>query len=291
LTVAKTTAPNRSPFSAEERVDDMLLRRYRERNDLHAREQLVERLMPMVHRLARMYPAHEHADDVVQVAALGLAKAIDRYDPERGVPLRGYAVPTILGEIRRYRRDHCWAVRPPRRLQERILKVTRCVERLTARDGQSPSAPVVAAELGETEEDVVEALVAGRAYLADSLDAPAFFQDPEAGATLGDSMGASDDGYDRSEYRELLESLRDELGKEDWAVLQLRFAADWTQEEIGKAFGVSQMTISRRQRAALEKLRQRLGRDTALLEELGLIPDEGETLPGERGAPAAAALA
>jgi RNA polymerase sigma-B factor len=291
LTVATTTAPNRSPFSAEERVDDMLLRRYRERGDRHAREQLVERLMPMVHRLARMYPAHEHADDVVQVAALGLAKAIDRYDPERGVPLRGYAVPTILGEIRRYRRDHCWAVRPPRRLQERILKVTRCVEHLTARDGHSPSASVVAGELGETEEDVVEALVAGRAYLADSLDAPAFFQDPEAGATLGDSMGVSDDGYDRSEYRELLESLRDELGREDWAVLQLRFAADWTQEEIGKAFGVSQMTISRRQRAALEKLRQRLGRDTALLEELGLIPAEVETSPREGDALPEVALA
>ena len=122
------TAPTtpRSPFSAEERTDDLLLRRFRD-GDVHAREELVERLMPMVHRLARMYPAHEHADDVVQVAALGLAKAIDRYDPEFGVPLRGYAVPTILGEIRRYRRDHCWAVRPPRRLQERILKVTRCV--------------------------------------------------------------------------------------------------------------------------------------------------------------------
>jgi RNA polymerase sigma-B factor len=266
------TAPTtpRSPFSAEERTDDLLLRRFRD-GDVHAREELVERLMPMVHRLARMYPAHEHADDVVQVAALGLAKAIDRYDPEFGVPLRGYAVPTILGEIRRYRRDHCWAVRPPRRLQERILKVTRCVERLTSRDGHSPAPSVVAAELGETEEDVVEALVAGRAYLADSLDAPAFFQDEEAGATLGDSMGGEDDGYDRSEYRELLESLRDELGQEDWAVLQLRFAADWTQEEIGKAFGVSQMTISRRQRAALERLRQRLGRDTALLEELGLF--------------------
>ena len=266
-------SPNRSPFSAEERIDDLLLRRYHD-GDVHAREELVQRLMPMVHRLARMYPAHEHADDVVQVAALGLAKAIDRYDPRFGVPLRGYAVPTILGEIRRYRRDHCWAVRPPRRLQERILKVTRCVERLTAQNGRSPAAAVVAAQLGETEEDVVEALVAGRAYLADSLDAPAFFQDEEAGATLGDSMGGTDEGYDRSEYRELLDSLRDELGKEDWAVLQLRFAADWTQEEIGKAFGVSQMTISRRQRAALERLRERLGRDSALLEELGLVRDE-----------------
>ena len=78
--------------------------------------------MPLVHRLARAYPAHEHADDMVQVAALGLAKAIDRYDPARR-PLRGYAVPTITGEIRRYRRDHCWAVRPPRTLQELVLKV------------------------------------------------------------------------------------------------------------------------------------------------------------------------
>src|SRR4051812_20317948 len=195
LTVATATAPNRSPFSAEERVDDMLLRRYRERGDVHAREQLVERLMPMVHRLARMYPAHEHADDMLQVAMLGLAKAIDRYDPERGVPLRGYAVPTITGEIRRYRRDHCWAVRPPRTLQELILKVTRCVDRLTTQTGRSPTPAEVAEALDESEEAVVEALVAGRAYLADSLDAPAFRRDEDAAATLGESMGIEEEGY------------------------------------------------------------------------------------------------
>jgi RNA polymerase sigma-B factor len=262
---------SRQPFSAEERIDDLLLRRYRD-GDQHAREELVRRLMPMVHRLARAYPGHEHADDMVQVAALGLAKAIDRYDPERGVPLRGYAVPTITGEIRRYRRDHCWAVRPPRTLQELILKVTRCVDRLTTKTGRSPLAAEVAEELGETEEAVVEALVAGRAYLADSLDAPAFRHDEDAAATLGESMGAADDGYDRSEYAELLESLRDELGEDEWTLLHLRFAADWTQEEIGKRLGVSQMTVSRRQRAALQRLRDRLAEEGGLLDELGLDP-------------------
>jgi RNA polymerase sigma-B factor len=257
------------PFSAEERIDDALLRRFRA-GDHHAREELVRRLMPMVQRLARAYPGHEHADDMVQVAALGLAKAIDRYDPDRGVPLRGYAVPTITGEIRRYRRDHCWAVRPPRTLQELILKVTRCVDDLTTRTGHSPSPDEVADALGETPEAVVEALVAGRAYLADSLDAPAFRHDEEAAATLGDSMGGPDDGFDRTEYAELITSLRDELGEDEWTLLRLRFAADWTQEEIGKRLGVSQMTVSRRQRAALQRLRDRLSQDHALLDELGL---------------------
>jgi RNA polymerase sigma-B factor len=265
---------SRQPFSAEERIDDVLLRRYRS-GDHHAREELVRRLMPMVHRLARAYPGHEHADDMVQVAALGLAKAIDRYDPERGVPLRGYAVPTITGEIRRYRRDHCWAVRPPRTLQELILKVTRCVDRLTTRTGRSPSPAEVAEELGETPEAVVEALVAGRAYLADSLDAPAFRRDEDAASTLGESMGAADEGYDRTEYAELLESLRDELGDDEWTLLHLRFVADWTQEEIGRRLGVSQMTVSRRQRAALQRLRDRLAQDGALLDELGLDPVVG----------------
>jgi RNA polymerase sigma-B factor len=257
------------PFSEEERIYDLLLRRHGA-GDPHARELLVERLMPMVQRLARSYPGHEHTEDLVQVAALGLAKAIDRYDPSRGVPLRGYAVPTIMGEIRRYRRDHCWAVKPPRTLQERILKVTRCTDRLTVRDGRPPSPCLIAQELGEPQELVVDALVAGRAYLADSLDAPAFFHEDDAGATLGESLGCGDDGFDRTEYAELLTSLRHELGKEEWALLHLRFTADWTQEEIGKVLGVSQMTVSRRQRAALQRLRDHLAKDAALLAELGI---------------------
>jgi RNA polymerase sigma-B factor len=257
------------PFSEEERIDDLLLRRHGA-GDPHARELLVERLMPMVQRLARSYPGHEHTEDLAQVAALGLAKAIGRYDPSRGVPLRGYAVPTIMGEIRRYRRDHCWAVKPPRTLQERILKVTRCTDRLTVRDGRPPSPRQIAQELSEPQELVVEALVAGRAYLADSLDAPAFFHEDDAGATLGESLGCGDDGFDRTEYAELLTSLRHELGKEEWALLHLRFTADWTQEEIGKVLGVSQMTVSRRQRAALARLRDHLANDAALLAELGI---------------------
>jgi RNA polymerase sigma-B factor len=128
----------------------------------------------------------------------------------------------------------------------------------------------VAEELGESEEAVVEALVGGRAYLADSLDAPAFRRDEDAAATLGESMGTTEDGYDRTEYAELLESLRDELGEDEWQLLHLRFVADWTQEQIGKRLGVSQMTVSRRQRAALQRLHERLARDGALMAELGL---------------------
>ena len=236
---------------------------------------------------------------MVQVAAFGLAKAIDRYDPARGVPLRGYAIPTITGEIRRYRRDHCWAVRPPRTLQELILKVTRCVDRLSTQTGHSPSPEEVAADLGETPEAVVEALVAGRSYLAESLDAPAFKGDEDGAATLGDAMATVDEGYGRCEHAALLESLRDELADDEWLLLHLRFAADWTQEEIGEQLGVSQMTVSRRQRAALQRLRRRMGGDapparraravrTSLSTDgrpAGALPDDDHRAPApERGA-------
>jgi RNA polymerase sigma factor (sigma-70 family) len=186
------------------------------------------------------------------------------------VPLRGYAVPTITGEIRRYRRDHCWAVRPPRTLQELILKVTRCVDRLTTQTGRSPAPADVAEALGETEEAVVEALVAGRAYLADSLDAPAFRRDEDAPPRWASPWARRRRATSARSTPSSWPASATSSSEDEWRLLHLRFVADWTQEQIGKSLGVSQMTVSRRQRAALQRLHERLARDTALLAELGL---------------------
>src|SRR5438270_6529919 len=135
-----------------------LLERYRRHGDLAAREELTRRMLPLIHRVATAYGARGHADDLEQVAALGLVKAIDRYDPAFGVPLRTYAIPTMFGEVRRYLRDHAWAVRVPRPLQERVLEATKAVERLSARHGRSPTPDEVAAEMDCELEHALEAL-------------------------------------------------------------------------------------------------------------------------------------
>src|SRR3954467_9192637 len=143
-----------------------LLARYVRHRDVAAREELVRRMLPLVRRVATSYGARGHGDDLEQVAALGLIKAIERYDPGYGVPLRTYAIPTMFGEVRRYLRDHAWAVRVPRPLQERVLEATKAVERLSAREGHAPTPGEVAAEMGCELEDALEALQAGAAYNA-----------------------------------------------------------------------------------------------------------------------------
>src|SRR3954471_1745798 len=165
-TVTRTT-------SSHDPSEAWLLARYQRHHDVSAREELVRRMMPLVRRVATSYGARSHGDDLEQVAALGLVKAIERYDAAFGVPLRTYAIPTMFGEVRRYLRDHAWAVRVPRPLQERVLEVTKAVERLSASAGQSPTPDQVAEEIGCTLEEALEALQAGGAYSSVSLDAPA----------------------------------------------------------------------------------------------------------------------
>jgi RNA polymerase sigma-B factor len=267
------------PLDAEERVDTILVRRFRA-GDAAAGEELVRRLTPMVERLARAYPGHEHADDMRQAAFLGLAKAIGRFDPDLGIPLRAYAGPTITGELLRYRRDHGWAVRPPRGLQERVLRVHRSVDRLTRATGRRPTPTQLAADLEESEQAVVEALIAGRAYLAASLDAPLPRTDDDAGQTLGEALASSEEGYERVHEADLMDALMLVLPEEDRVVLRLRFVADWSQQRIADRFGVSQMTISRREHRALELLRVHLATDARLRDGLAVaIGDGAQALP------------
>jgi RNA polymerase sigma-B factor len=229
-----------------------LLRRYRRHGDLAAREQLVAALMPLVHSIVSRYHHPRHEEDLTQAASLGLVKAIDRFDESHGVELRSYAIPTMHGEVRRWLRDNAWSVHMPRPLQERVLAVTAATERLVSRHGRSPSAEQIAAELDLSLEDVLEALQAGRAYGAKSLDTP--LGDDADGSTLAEVIGGDDVRLERAEAIATLSRLRRLVSDEEREVLRLRFVEDQTQTQIAKQVGCSQMQVSRILRRTLDRL-------------------------------------
>jgi len=237
-----------------EHDDDALLAAFAERPDPQLREALVERYLPLARSIARRY-AHgtEPLDDLVQVASVGLLKALDRYNPDRGVAFSSYAVPTIAGELRRYFRDRTWAVRPPRGLQERALAVEKSTAELTNRLGRSPTVRQIGQALELEDEEVLEAMEALRAGHATSLSAPRG-SDDEGDQTLGETLGSEEQGFALAEHRVVYEQLANTLTARERRVVELRFGEDLTQEEIGKRVGVSQMQVSRVLRQALAKL-------------------------------------
>jgi RNA polymerase sigma-B factor len=242
--------------------DAALFARVRGHGDTRAREQLIERYLPLARRLARRYQrAEEPLEDLVQVACLGLIKAIDRFDVQREVVFSSYAVPTILGELKRHFRDRTWSVRVPRDLQELALRVDRTVTRLSVGKRRSPSVGELAEAVGATEEQVLEALEAAGAYRAGSLDAPRIVQGEEATESVADTLGEEESGFARAEERATLEPLLARISARERVVLQLRFGEDLTQAEIGERIGVSQMQVSRLIRQALARLRGGLGEE------------------------------
>jgi RNA polymerase sigma-B factor len=233
-----------------------LLVRYHEAGDLAARRELVERFLPFARDLALRYSyTDEPVDDLVQVACLGLLKAIDRFEPGRGTRFTSYAAPTILGELKRYFRDRSWALHVPRDLQERALKAIRETENLSKRLGRSPSVREVARAVGCTSEELLEAYEAASTYDTASLDAPAA-RDSEDGAALIDVVGRDDDGYEAVADGEALAAAWRELPAQERRVLQLRFVRGLTQREIGEAIGFSQMHVSRLLRRAISRLEE-----------------------------------
>src|SRR4051812_12116521 len=245
--------PERSPSRAQE--DRALFERYLDRRDPTDREALVERFLPLARQLARRYQRPEEPfDDLLQVASLGLVKAIDRFDLEREVAFSSYAVPTILGEIKRYFRDRTWSVRVPRDLQELALKVDRAVAQLSLDLRRSPSVAEIARAVESSPEEVLEALEASGAYRATSLESPRG-SDDEAGDTLGDTVGTDEQGFARAEDRATLAQLLRAVTPREREVLRLRFEEDLTQAEIGDRIGVSQMQVSRIIRQSLTRLR------------------------------------
>jgi RNA polymerase sigma-B factor len=236
------------------RDDDALLAAFAARPEPQLRETLVERYLPLARSIARRYArGAEPLDDLVQVASVGLLKALDRFDPARGIAFSSFAVPTIAGELRRYFRDRTWAVRPPRDLQERALKVERTSEELTNRLGHSPTVRQIGQALELPDEDVLEAMQALRAGTATSLSASRG-SDEDGEHTLESTIGVDEHGFEQAEQRALYEQLASTLTPRERRVLELRFSADMTQEEIGKEVGVSQMQVSRVLRQALAKL-------------------------------------
>ena len=240
---------------ARARETDALFRRLQTRGDEAVRDELIERFLPLARQLARRYQrVNEPLDDLVQVASIGLVKAVDRFDLDRGVAFSSYAVPTILGELKRYFRDSGWAVHVPRGVQERAMQVDRAVKELSGRLGRSPAVDEVAEQLDASVEDILEAMEAGLAYEAMSLDAQRAGADTE-GDTFADGIGVEDERFDLIEYEATIEPTLKALPKRDQVVLHLRFAQDMTQSQIAERIGVSQMQVSRLIRRALGRLR------------------------------------
>ena len=241
--------------SARAREDRRLLERYHRHGDRAAREALVERFLPLARQLARRYQrGSEPLDDLIQVASLGLLKAIDRFEPDRPTAFSSFAVPTILGELKRHFRDRGWSVRVPRDLQELAVRVERVGEELTRQLGRAPTPGEIGEHVGVTLEQVLEAREAAGAYRAVSLDRPR--DDDEDGDGMSESMGIEDPGFGLAEDAATVQRLMSVLGEREREVLRLRFEEDLTQSEIGSRVGVSQMHVSRLIRQAVERLRE-----------------------------------
>ncbi|MDQ3609073.1 MAG: SigB/SigF/SigG family RNA polymerase sigma factor [Actinomycetota bacterium] len=236
--LATSPSPERDDESA-------LFERWQRGREPAARAALVERYLPLARRLARRYAqGDEPLDDLVQVASLGLVKAVDRFDTARPVAFSSFAVPTILGELKRHFRDRTWSVRVPRDLQELALRADRTAEDLARHLGRRPTVPELSQAAGASEEQVVEALEAAGAYRAASLEAPRRGGEDDDD-TVGAALGHDEDGYALAEHRAVLERLLATLDERERMVLRLRFEQDLTQAEIGEAIGVSQMQVSR----------------------------------------------
>ena len=271
-------AGRRLPRASRDRVDRLLFERFAATREPVDRAAIVERYLPLARQLAASYHRpNEPFDDIYQVACYALVKAVDRFELGRGRAFTSYAVPTIVGEIKRHFRDRTWAVRVPRALQELSLRVDRVVVELTRALGRQPSVDEVADALEVEPENVLEAMEAGYAYRAKSLDAPrAAGNEDDDGVPLGDTLGEADDGFARAEDRVLIADLLRSLPVRERQVLRMSFNGGLTQAEIGERIGVSQMQVSR-------ILRSTLG-------HLNMLVIDAESAPPERSRSTAPAI-
>ena len=241
---------------SERRHEPTDFRAYADHRDAHARERLICAYLPLANAIARRFDRGDRVplEDLQQIAALGLIKALDRFDADNGAAFSSFAVPTIQGEIRRYFRDRSWTVRPPRDLQERAVRIEREREQLTTDLGRNPTAAELAQRLDCTLEDILDAAEATRARDSDSLDRPFSVNDGDDADTLAERLGAEDSGFAAAEATATLDGLLATLSERDALVVHLRFREDLTQAEIGRRIGYSQMHVSRILRAALAQL-------------------------------------
>jgi RNA polymerase sigma-B factor len=261
--VPATTIIEAPPQTARGVATDALFSAARQ-GDRVARETLIVRYMPLARKVARRYWSSSLPnEDLTQVANLALVKAVDRFDPDRGRPFEAFAIPTMLGELRRHFRDSSWAVHVTRGAQERSKTVQDAVKLLSREHGRTPTVQQLALYLEISEEDVLDGLQAAQAYTASSLDAPV--QNGEEGETsLASILGEHDSGYEQVETEILIENALASLTDREQRLLQLRFVEELTQAQIGEQLGVSQMQVSRLLRAALAKLRENIGEQATL---------------------------
>ena len=228
-------------------------RRYAAGRDGRLRADLVEHYLPMCRRLARRFTGRgESFEDLVQVALVGLLEALERFDPERGIPFPAFAAPTILGELKRHFRDHRWKVRVPRRIQNRFLDVQRARDDLAQTLGRIPTVADIAEHLGLSADDVVEAMEAGATFEMPTLDG-------DTGTGAAGDVPVSEPGYQLIEDRVFLASLVSRLPRQRQLVLQMRFGQGMSQAAIGRRLGTSQMHISRSLAGSLATLRALTG--------------------------------
>jgi RNA polymerase sigma-B factor len=224
------------------------------------RRRAIEAWLPLAQHLARRYSGRgEPNDDLIQVALVGLIKAVDRYDTGHGVEFAPFAIPTILGEVKRHFRDRAWAIRVPRRLQELHLSIAAANTTLSHSLGRLPTVTDIAAHLGTTEEEVLEGLEGAHAYRATSLSTPVGQDD--GSLELGDTLGADDHGFELAELRIALGPALAGLDEREQMMLSMRFYGNQTQAEIAEQLGISQMHVSRLLTKALGKLRRLMDAD------------------------------
>jgi RNA polymerase sigma-B factor len=233
----------------------LLFERWHRYGDRRARDELIERFLPLARKLARRYiPSSEPYEDLVQVASLGLVKAVERFDPERGFAFTSFAVPTIVGELKRYFRDSGWALHVDRGAQERARKITDAQQQISARTGRAPTVSVIAQYLEISEEEVLDGLQTADAYDAISLDAPLQSDDDGASSRL-DALGDEDERLNMVDDQATISAAARHLPRRERQILYLRFGQDLTQTEIAEQVGVSQMQVSRLLRKSLAQLR------------------------------------
>jgi RNA polymerase sigma-B factor len=232
-----------------------LFDRWRRYHDIRARDELIARFLPLARKLARRYvSASEPYDDLVQVASLGLVKAVERFDPERGFAFTSFAVPTIVGELKRYFRDTAWALHVDRSAQERARKIAEAREEVAAHTGRPPTVNELAQYLELSEEEVLDGLQTAEAYDAISLDAPMANDDAEMSSRL-EVIGSEDQRLELVDTQATIFAAAKHLPAREREILYLRFGEDLTQSQIADRVGVSQMQVSRLLRRSLQRLR------------------------------------
>ncbi|MFD1407161.1 RNA polymerase sigma factor SigB [Kroppenstedtia eburnea] len=250
-----STRPQRQSLM-DDGVSD-LIRRYQEESDEEIQEVLVDHFTPLVETLASKFTkGSEPFEDLVQVGMIGLLAALKRYDPDFGKSFESFAVPTIVGEIKRHIRDKTWSVHVPRRIKELGPRIKKAAEELTIRYQRSPSVDEIAQYLDVTPEEVLETMEMGRSYNAVSVDSPIEANNEGSQVTLLDLVGSRDAGFEKVDQQLLLQKAFQVLTDREQAIIRMTFFDNLSQKQVGDELGISQMHVSRLQRRALGKLRE-----------------------------------